>query len=150
MIQRSSAAARAAPPPPAPREQVARRLDAYSRYGEILAAQLDALSRQDPDIERFTALAEERAALAAGIDESAVPVADPQLAESPEVRDLLVRIRDQLQHCQRTDAAVIRRLGELRQETADALDAMDTRKAARSGYGSATHGPVPATLDVRS
>jgi hypothetical protein len=112
-------------------------LDAYNRYAEVLLAQLEALSREDPDLDRFGALAAERAALADRIDADGLPPTD-----SPEVRQ-------RLEECQRTDAAVLRRLSELRLHTAQALDALDERKAGRSGYQSAAPGNGGRTVDVK-
>lgn len=112
------------------RRQAELRLDAFfGRYAEILEAQLQALDGKAPDLERFQALAGERAELAREIDAAPRPLPD-----TPELRDLIARIRERVQRCRPTDAAVIRRLGELREETARALDGLEKGKPARSGY----------------
>ena len=121
-----------------------RHLEAFGRYAEILDAQLLALDGKAPDLERFNALSKERAALAREIDATPRPLPD-----APELKDLIARIRDRVQGCRETDLAVIRRLGELRDETTRALDGLEKGRPARSGYlgGAASKGGVK--LDVK-
>lgn len=143
MIQPAPSASSSAGAPGQPREHALLRLDAYSRYAEILAAQLDALEDAEPDLDRFHSLTLARAAVAQEID-----AAGPLAVDSPEIQDLVHRIRDQIHECRRTDAAVLERLGQLKQDTARALHTLDGRKNARAGYQVAGPGDG-ARLDVK-
>ena len=122
------------------------RLDAWERYGRILAAQLEALDG-DPDMERFNALARERSALATEIESRHATPA------GPESQALVARIREKLQECRQADRALIQRLTELRRGTLHALKGMDDRQASRDGYlAAAAPEKAIAThhIDVRS
>jgi hypothetical protein len=143
MIQPAASVARAASSTADPREHALLRLDAYSRYGEILAAQLAALAPPEPDLERFNELTRERAAVAREIDDAA-----PLPIGAPEIHDLVHNIRERIHECRRADAAVLERLSQLRHDTGRALHAMDGRKTGRAGY-LATEQPDRSQLDVK-
>lgn len=110
------------------------RFDGFRRYAALIADQHRALD--DGDFDRFTTLAAEREALARAIER--VPPAPPDAA-----------LRELINHCVLEDDRLRRRIAALRDQTRDAICAMDERTPDVHGYLNAVTTPT-TTLDVRS
>ncbi len=119
-------------------------LDAWDRYGRILAAQLAALDAPAPDLERFHELADEREAVAREID-----ALDPDSGEH-DAKSVDPSLRDRLQAIGATDRAVLQKLGALGGEVGRAVKDMDDRRPGRMGYLAGSTPSTGRSVDVTS
>lgn len=120
-----------------------RTAEAYARYARILQAQLEALSADEPDLKRFEALAGEREAAAREIDRATNDADELLTTVLAEIRAHLIRARD-------SDRRVRERLGQLRDQTLNALGSLKSRKTGREAYLAEEAGaPARPQLDVR-
>ncbi len=99
-------------------------MDAYDRYARVLAAQLETL-RDDPDLDRFHELAEERDRIAQEIE------ADDGDGTHPSQRPT---VAERLEELRALDRQVVERLGELRAGTVRAIQGFKARAPDRNSY----------------
>lgn len=126
-------------------------LAAWDRYGLLLDEQmevLDAAGGGMPDLVRFTEVARRRSRLADEIDALAAPFRRVRFAglDAPALQARMTT-------CRLRDRAIVARLGELRDGTAQALRTLDARRPGREGYLArfgTTSRDAGARFDVRS
>ncbi|HEY8484275.1 MAG TPA: hypothetical protein VIL13_06680 [Longimicrobiales bacterium] len=114
-----------------------RRRDGYARYAALLGQQVEAL--EQGELSRFEELADRRDALARELDQAgAVPVQEvgAGLAD-PEVERLVAEIRQTLERCRAVELEVRERLRRLRDDTLQAIQALDERRGVIERYAPA-------------
>lgn len=116
-------------------------MDAYDRYGRVLAAQLEALRDGEPDLDRFNELADERERIAREIEAGNPDAREPTRPTGRAAR---------LQELRALDRQVMERLRELRTATVDALRGIQDRAPDRNSYLATSRARTePAHFDIR-
>lgn len=118
-------------------------LDAWDRYGRILAAQLAVLEEPAPDLGRFRELAGERDAIAREID---------ALEHLPgdETNRVQPTLRDRIKSIGATDQVLLQKLRALSREVGKAVGDLDSRRPGRMGYLAAGARQSGQSVDVTS
>jgi hypothetical protein len=122
-----------------PAATLSTRVDAFTRYADLVTAQLTALG--EGDLEAFGLLADRRDELAAEID------AAPSLTELVADDELLSRARAELTRGTEAARVVEESLLAMRQETQHALESLETRGRALRQYLE-TDAASQATVDI--